>query len=172
MERTNVLSAETYGLKNMNPTKELRYKDKVKHEGHDLIDRLLRMGVKRAGIYAHLSHKLGWRSQLVHFSAPHTTEELQRMRDALQEFHNHIWSVRRKKKEKKPKPTPKLKSPVVLKAPPPVPVIQKPKVVGLKPKVLDRERMIQAMATLRQKNKIAPKETHLKVLLRFIGVLQ
>lgn len=90
----------------MSLARDIRYKDKLKHEGHDLIDALRRMGIPYAGCYRHLSRDLGWPEYRCHFQVPHTIEDYHMMVASLRRFHDTIQGTRRgnpwrKKKRKK-----------------------------------------------------------------------
>lgn len=77
--------------------RDIRYKDSLKHQGHELIEHIGRMGTHKITTYAWLARELGWTEERTHFSVPHTIEEYETMVGALKRFQSEILSRRRKK---------------------------------------------------------------------------
>lgn len=132
----------------MSVFKDIRYSDKLKHEGHDLIDDLVRMGVPRYRTYRRMAKVLRISEPEAHFGAAGSIERLEKMVSMLRNYHAHVESHMRR---------PKLIRPVLKKKKQKKGVVQ----VGVAPVltkkekrkssvvVLPREQMIQALAELK-----------------------
>ena len=127
---------------------DIRYSDKLKHEGHDLIDDLVRMGVPRYKVYKRMAKVLRLSHQEAHFSAAGSIERLEQMVKMLRNYADHV-SVHRTKNKLirpilRPKKKKKQKKGFIEMSQP----TRKERRKGIT-QVLPREQMIQALAELK-----------------------
>lgn len=96
---------------------ELRYKDKLKHDGHDLIDELVALGINRRQVYSVLAKRLSRPEPGAHFEKVRTVRELEPMVQELRQFRDERLKARPHKLRKKKKN--KLPGPAVVVTPKP-----------------------------------------------------
>ena len=69
---------------------DLRYKDKLKQEGHELIEEILSMGVHKNKSYRRMARVLRLPERQIHFSNTQTIKQLEEMITVLTNFRDDI----------------------------------------------------------------------------------
>lgn len=156
-------------IKEMSIYAEIKYKDSLKHQGHDLIDELVELGIKKDRIYKNMAKRLRVPLEQAHFSNVDKIERLEIMVRMLTSYRDHILARRPTIKVYLVKKKKKKHTSIVATAKPDPPKIPGPQgkhetYESRRENMLSREDMLKALEQLKDPVTIPQKSLWKRVL--------